>query len=161
MGPIVSGEYFGQAVMLPETSIEYHGFLSFTGHAFLHGVFSPVYLAFAGILVAWLLYIKFPDIPGKLAEYFNIVYRVLVNKYGFDDFNQFVFAGGARLVGRYLWQLGDVKIIDGMLVDGSALTVRWFSGIIRHIQTGYLYHYAFTMIIGLLLLLGLFVHHVI
>ena len=64
-------------------------------------------------------------------------------------------------MGKFLWQIGDVKLIDGLLVNGSALTVRWFSGVVRHIQSGYLYHYAFAMIIGLLLLLGLFVHNII
>jgi NADH-quinone oxidoreductase subunit L len=161
MGPIISGEYFADAVMIPELQLDYHGLLSFTGHAFLHGLFSPVYLAFAGIFVAWLLYIKFTDIPEKIANYFSLIHRLLLNKYGFDDFNQAVFAGGARGMGHFLWQLGDVKLIDGLLVNGSALTVQWFSGVVRHIQSGYLYHYAFAMIIGLLLLLGLFVHNII
>ncbi len=161
MGPIISGEYFADAVMAPELQLDYHGLLSFTGHAFLHGLFSPVYLAFAGIFVAWLLYIKFTDIPEKIAKYFSLIHRLLLNKYGFDDFNQAVFAGGARGIGRFFWHTGDVKLIDDLLVNGSALTVRWFSGVVRHVQTGYLYHYAFAMIIGLLLLLGLFVHNII
>ena len=89
------------------------------------------------------------------------LYLMLVHKYGFDELYQIIFAGGTRSIGRLLWQIGDVRLIDGLIVNGSALTVRWFSGVVRHVQSGYLYHYAFTMIIGLLLLLALFVHRII
>ena len=84
-----------------------------------------------------------------------------MNKYGFDDFNQKVFAGGTRAMGRLLWHVGDETVIDGVLINGTANLVRRFAGVIRNIQSGYLYHYAFTMIIGLLLLLAIFVHHII
>ena len=136
----------------------YHGVVSFTLHAFQQ---PPVYLAFAGIVVAWFLYIKFPALPEKFANIFKPVHQFLLWKYGLDDLNQFVFAGGTRSIGRLLWQIGDVKIIDGVLVDGSALAVRWFSGVVRQVQSGYLYHYAFSMIIGLMLLLAIFVHKLI
>ena len=86
---------------------------------------------------------------------------MLENKYWADAFNQKVFAGGARGIGQLLWQMGDVKIIDDLIVNGSAFSVRKFSGVIRHIQSGYLYHYAFAMIVGLLLLLAVFVHKLI
>jgi NADH-quinone oxidoreductase subunit L len=86
------------------------------------------------------------------------VYRALVNKYWFDAFNDWFFAGGARATGRLLWQLGDVKLIDGVLIDGSAKMIDWWAGVVRRVQSGYLYHYAFAMIIGLLALLGIFVH---
>ena len=108
--------------------------------------------------LAWLLYIKYPQVPAMLAERFSLLHRILLNKYGLDDFNQAVFAGGARKIGQHLWQFGDVRIIDGVLVDGTAAAVRWFSGVVRTLQSGYLYDYAFAMIIGLLLLLALFVH---
>ena len=72
--------------------------------------------------------------------------------------DQFFFAGGARGLGSLLWRIGDIKLIDGLVVNGSAKAVGWFSGVIRHVQSGYLYHYAFAMIIGLLLLLGWFVN---
>ncbi|MEE8233747.1 MAG: NADH-quinone oxidoreductase subunit L, partial [Gammaproteobacteria bacterium] len=120
-----------------------------------------ILLAFSGVLTAWLLYIRFPAVPEKIANSLSMIYRLLVNKYGFDDFNQKVFAGGARGIGRLFWQLGDVKLIDGLMVNGSALSVRWFSGVIRQIQSGYLYHYAFAMIAGLLLFLAVFVHELI
>jgi NADH-quinone oxidoreductase subunit L len=75
-----------------------------------------------------------------------------------DDFNDRVFAGGARSTGQVLWQVGDVTVIDGLLVNGSARAVSWFSGIARQLQSGYLYHYAFAMIIGLLAFIALFVY---
>ena len=106
----------------------------------------------------YLLYIKYTDVPEKLAQTFKPVYLTLVNKYWFDAFNQKVFAGGARNIGQVLWRMGDVKVIDGILVDGSAAAVRWISSVVRTLQSGYLYDYAFAMIIGLLLLLGVFVH---
>ena len=77
---------------------------------------------------------------------------------GFDRFNDWFFAGGTRQLGNLLWRIGDITLIDGLMVNGSAKVVGWFSGMIRHIQTGLLYHYAFGMIMGLALLLGLFVY---
>jgi len=141
--------------VLGEIGEEYHGVLGFTLHAFQA---APVYLAFAGVLIAWLLYIKFPQVPAQLADRFSIVYRILMDKYGFDRFNQAVFAGGARKTGQFFWRIGDVRIIDDFFVNGSALAVRWFSGVVRTLQSGFLYDYAFAMIIGLLLLLAVFVH---
>lgn len=162
IGPMLFEGYFGDAIfvagshdVLAKIGEDYHGIWMFTLHAFKH---PPVYLAFAGVIVAWLLYIKFPQLPEKIASTFRPIHQFLLNKYGLDDLNQFVFAGGTRNIGKLLWQIGDVKIIDGVLVNGSAQAVRWFSGVVRHVQSGYLYHYAFTMIIGLLLLLAIFVH---
>jgi len=164
IGPMLFEGYFLDAIYVkPEHDVlatigeGYHGVWAFTLHAFQT---PPVYLALAGVVTAWLLYIKFTEVPDMLAKKFNWLYRVLVNKYGFDDFNQTVFAGGSRLIGKLLWQIGDVKIIDGTLVNGTAQAVRWISGKVRGIQTGHLYDYAFTMIIGLLLLLAVFVHRI-
>ncbi len=164
IGPMLFEGYFGSAIyvavehdVLAEIGKDYHGVLTFTLHAFKH---PPVYLALAGVFTAWLLYIKLPHLPEKIAGMFSPIYKLLLNKYGFDDFNQFVFAGGTRRIGDLFWKLGDVKLIDGLAVNGTALAVRWFSGVVRQVQSGYLYHYAFSMIIGLLLLLALFVHKV-
>ena len=165
IGPMLFGGYFGDAIyvagqhdVLAHIGEEYHGILGFTEHAFKQ---APVYIAFAGVFVAWLFYIKLPGLPEKFANMFKLLYEILVRKYGLDEFNQFVFAGGTRKIGNLLWQLGDVRVIDGALVNGTAFTVRWFSGVIRRVQSGYLYDYAFTMIIGLLLLLAIFVHKLI
>ena len=162
VGPMLFQGYFQEAIrVLPEHDVlaiigeEYHGIWMFTLHAFSQ---APVYLALAGVLTAYLLYIKYTDVPEKLAQTFKPVYLTLVNKYWFDAFNQKVFAGGARNIGQVLWRMGDVKVIDGILVDGSAAAVRWISSVVRTLQSGYLYDYAFAMIIGLLLLLGVFVH---
>ena len=170
-GPMLFGDYFSGAIqvdedhaVLLELGRHYHGEWyqigwQFFGHAISHP--TVILLAFSGIFTAWLLYIKYPAVPEKFANNLSMVYRLLVNKYGFDDFNQKVFAGGARGIGQLFWQIGDVKIIDDLIVNGSAFSVRKFSGVIRHIQSGYLYHYAFAMILGLLLLLAVFVHKLI
>ena len=162
--PLLIGDYFGSAIyvsgehnVLSKIAAEYHGIVSFITHAFLY---PPVYLAFSGLFVAWLCYIKYPSLPGKLVNRIGFIHKVLVNKYGFDDFNQIVFAGGVRKIGYFLSEFGDIKMIDGVLVNGSARSVRIFSNMIRHIQSGYLYHYAFAIIIGLLLSLAIFVHGV-
>ena len=161
LGPVVFGSYFEGAIyvapahdVLGELAEHYHGLLGFTLHAFGG---PAVYLAAAGALTAWYIYMKNPAIAGNLARRFSGIYRVLVNKYYADDFNQAVFAGGARGVGRLLWKLGDTLLIDGLIINGIARMVGWVAGVVRQVQSGYLYHYAFSMIIGLLLLLFWFV----
>ncbi len=158
--PVVFGDYFAGAIhvlprhdVLGEMAQHYHGPVSFVLHA-LQG--PAVYLAAAGVFVAWFVYMHKPELADSVAQRFKGIYRVLVNKYYADDFNQAVFAGGARGTGWTLWKLGDVLIIDGLLVNGSARLVGWVSQKVRKIQTGYLYTYAFGMIIGLLLLLSWF-----
>jgi NADH-quinone oxidoreductase subunit L len=161
LGPVVFGSYFDGAIyvapahdVLGELAEHYHGVLGFTLHAFGG---PAIYLAIAGVFTAWYIYMKNPAIAGNLARRFSGIYRVLVNKYYADDFNDAVFAGGARGIGRLLWKLGDTLLIDGLIINGSARMVGWVAGVVRHVQSGYLYHYAFSMIIGLLLLLFWFV----
>jgi len=161
-GPMLFDGYFMQAIhvasthdVLAEMGKGYHGVFSFTLHAFKS---APVYLTLAGVVTAWALYIKFPYIPAILEKRFSLLHKILINKYGFDDFNQVVFARGSREIGRLLWRFGDIRLIDGFFVNGTALTIRWFSSVVRTIQSGYLYDYAFAMILGLLFLLGIFVH---
>ncbi len=162
LGPMLFGDYFGSTIyVLPEHDVlaqlgsHYEGVLLFTLYAFKH---PPVYLAFAGIFVAWLCYIKFPQLPEMLVSRIRFIHRILENKYGFDDFNQAVFARGTRGIGQFLWNFGDINIIDGLFVNGTARSVGIISGLIRHIQSGYLYHYAFAIIMGLLVLIAVFVH---
>jgi len=158
--PVLFGNYFGSAIqVLPE-----HATLAKVGedfsmaHFFGHGLVSaPFWLAIAGLGSAWYFYEKRPDIPEAISNKIKFIYTMLVNKYWIDDFNDWFFAGGVRGIGRNLWNFGDVKIIDGLIVNGSAKTVGWISSIIRNIQTGYLYHYAFAMIIGVLVFIVLFV----
>jgi NADH-quinone oxidoreductase subunit L len=104
--------------------------------------------------VAWFLYLKRPDIPARLSTQFNGVYNVLVNKYYFDWFNENVLAPAARGLGLGLWKVGDETLIDGALVNGSAKAVGMLATVSRGLQSGYLYHYAFAMIVGLAALVG-------
>ncbi len=159
--PVVFGDYFGNAIAVsPEHNTvgqvaeHYHGVWGFV----LHGIMGPaVWLALAGLATAWFIYIKKPEIADQAATKFRFIYTLLVNKYGFDRFNEIFFAGGARGTGWTFWKLGDVLLIDGLLVNGSAKLVGWMSGIVRHLQTGYLYTYAFSMIAGLLALMSWFI----
>jgi len=131
----------------------FHGPISFA----LHAVQTiPFWLAMAGVGTAFWFYMVSPSIPEKLDQKFSGLRRILDNKYGFDDFNQAVFAGGSVAVGRTLWKAGDQAIIDGALVNGSAKGIGLFANLARGAQTGYLYHYAFAMIIGLLALMTVF-----
>jgi NADH-quinone oxidoreductase subunit L len=131
---------------------EFHGVLGMMLHALTT---LPFWLSLAGIATAWYLYIKRPDLPAVIAGRFSLIYRILDKKYGFDEFNEWFFARGTRGLGRGLWQFGDVRTIDGVLVNGSAHLVGWFAGVIRYLQSGFIYHYAFTMIIGVLVLITL------
>ncbi len=129
----------------------FHGPFSFVLHGFT-GL--PLYLAFGGVIAAWYIYLKDPSIAERSKEKFGFIYNLLDQKYYFDRFNEIVFATTSRGVGHVLWRLGDALLIDGLVVNGSARFVGWISSIIRHAQTGYLNHYAFVMITGLILLLG-------
>ena len=117
----------------------------------------PFVLAASGVLLAWFFYTKRPDIPAAIQQKLSLINKILENKYGFDAFNERVFAGGARFIGGKLWQIGDVQIIDGAIVNGTARLVNRISGKIRHLQSGLIYHYAFAMIIGVFLFLTFFI----
>jgi len=161
IGPMVFGDFFGNAIMvhaehdvLAHVGEEYHGVLGFMVHGMTQ---LPFWLAMSGVATAYYLYMVRPDLPGKLQQRFQWLHTILENKYGFDDFNQKVFAGGSRMIGQVLWKVGDQTLIDGAIVNGAAKSVGAISKIVRRIQTGYLYTYAFAMIIGLWLLLTYFV----
>jgi NADH-quinone oxidoreductase subunit L len=108
------------------------------------------------VVVAWFFYMKRPDLPAVVSRTFSPVYKLLANAYYLDKINEIVFARGAVAIGRGLWKEGDVVVIDGV-VNGSAKFIGWFATVIRFLQSGYIYHYAFAMIIGMLGLLTLFV----
>jgi len=157
-GDMLFGDYFKNAItVLPQHDVlkvighEWHGVVSFALHAFSS---LPFYLALGGVLTAWFLYVKRPDIPEMLENRFKGLHTLLVNKYYFDDINQALFADGTVKLGTQLWKQGDEKLIDGLMVNGSAKSVRAFGGLLRNIQTGQLFHYAFAMIIGLVFFLG-------
>ena len=98
-----------------------------------------------------------PDLPGLIQQKYTGLYNFMVRKYGFDEFYQSVFMRGGQSLGTALWKYGDAGLIDGLMVNGTARLVGWFAAITRHVQTGYLYTYAFAMIVGLLILLTWFV----
>ncbi len=159
--PVVFGNWFdgvihvsGQHDVLAEIGQHYHGPVAFVAHAFGG---PAIYLAGAGVATAWYVYLKNPQLADTMRRRFAAIYTLLVNKYYADDFNEVVFAGGARGVGQLLWRIGDVAIIDGLIVNGGARMVGWVSGMLRRIQTGYLYTYAFSMILGLMLMIFWFV----
>jgi len=161
IGDMVFGDFFGDAIfvaaehdVLAQVGTHYHGVIGFITHGLQT---PPFWLAMAGVATAYYLYMVNTELPAKIHKAFNWIYRILENKYGFDSFNEKVFAGGSRLIGRILWKGGDQAIIDGAVVNGSAKTIGMVARIVRHVQSGYLYHYAFAMIIGVWLLLTYFV----
>jgi NADH-quinone oxidoreductase subunit L len=161
--PMLFGNYFAESIYIAEghRAVEEitanfhgaHGFALIIG-SIVHGMQTPPFwLAVGGIVFAWVCYIKQPDLPGKIATKFAPITRALENKYGFDEFNQAVFANGAVKLGMKLWKSVDAGLIDGVIVNGSANLVASLAGKLRQVQTGYIYHYAFAMIIGLVLLI--------
>jgi len=161
IGPVLFGGYFGESISiapshpgLREMAAEFHGVLPMMAHA-VQTV--PFWLTLAGIAAAWTLYILKPELHGKLRQKAGILVTILEEKYGFDRFNDWFFAGGARKFGSGLWRFGDVTVIDGLMVNGSARLVGWFAGVVRLIQSGFIYHYAFFMIIGVSVLLTYFI----
>jgi len=156
--PMLFGDYFRDSIqVLPEHDTlarvgeNFRGIWSFAAHALTT---PPVFLAAASVLAAWYCYLRRPELPAMLARGAQWPYRALVRKYGFDELYQALFARGAQGTAQFLWRRGDVALIDGFLVNGAASAVRRLASAARRVQTGYLYHYAFTMIVGLLLLLG-------
>src|SRR6266536_2723883 len=155
--PMVVGDFFGSSIiMLAEHPAihgfreEWHGVTAFIEHGL---VSLPFWLALAGIASAWYLYLGNPGLPERLAKAAAPVYAFLYNNYYIDKFNDWFFAGGARRVGAILRDVGEGRIIDGFFVNGTAKVVGWASALLRHMQSGYVYHYAFTMIVGLFALL--------
>jgi NADH-quinone oxidoreductase subunit L len=159
IGPMVFGDYFNAAIqVLPQhDAIEKLG-AEFTGIGgmMLHALTTaPFWLSTAGIFTAWYLYTVRTDIPAKIKSNFTVVYNILDRKYYIDELYSWLFAGGTRTLGTALWKFGDVKVIDGFFVNGAARVVAFTASIVRRYQTGYIYHYAFTMIVGIFVILTL------
>jgi NADH-quinone oxidoreductase subunit L len=159
--PMLFGEYFKGAIhisdkhpAMEELAHEFHGAAAMAMHAVTT---LPFWLALGGVALSWFFYMKRPDIPEAIKNRFSLVYTILENKYGFDAFNDWFFAGGARKIGAGFFRFGDVAVIDGFFVNGSARMVALFSRITREWQSGYIYHYAFAMIIGVLIFVTWFV----
>ena len=159
--PLLFGGGFGDSIFLGEHSREVlHEIGESVGdwlHFGLHAATNPVfYIMLAGVISAWALYIKWPHLPDTLAARLKPVIYVLENKYGFDVLNERVIAPLARLLGKGFWKIGDQGIIDGIAVNGSANTIGYIAGVVRRVQSGFLYSYAFWMVIGLDVMLGWF-----
>ncbi|RJG06360.1 NADH-quinone oxidoreductase subunit L [Noviherbaspirillum cavernae] len=154
IGPMLHGDFFKGAIFVGEShpamtelAHHFHGAVAMA----LHGFTSlPFMLALAGVVSAYYCYLVNPKVPAWFYSKFHAIYTLLDQKYYMDRINEVVFAGGARLLGGGLWKVGDRTLIDGLIVNGSAKMVGWFSTVVRHFQSGYIYHYAFVMIIGVL-----------
>jgi NADH-quinone oxidoreductase subunit L len=172
IGPMVFGDFFKMTIpgtgnipvilidasahpAMAHLSEHFHGAAAMGIHALTS---LPFGLALAGVVLSWFFYMKRPDIPAAIQSRFSALYTLLDNKYYFDKINEVVFAGGARLLGKAFWRGGDVAVIDGVIVDGSARLVSMISAVTRTLQTGYVYHYAFTMIIGVFVLMTLWLN---
>jgi len=161
IAPMVFGDVFQGAIsvapahdVLKHVAEHFHGAMSFA----LHGLTGlPFILVLLGFGSAFYLYMVNPTLPAQIQQRFAPLYTLLDNKYYFDCFYQWFFAKGSRETGATLWKYADAGLIDGLMVNGTARLVGWVSSVVRHLQTGYLYTYAFAMIIGLLILLTWFV----
>ncbi|MDB5773171.1 MAG: nuoL [Burkholderia sp.] len=154
IGPMLHGDFFKDAIFvsdkhpaMTELTSAFHGATAMA----LHGLTTaPFWLALAGVVSAYYCYMVNPRVPAWFYAKFRAIHTLLENKYYMDAINQAVFAGGARVLGNGLWKVGDRTLIDGLVVNGSAKLVGWFSTVIRQAQSGYIYHYAFVMILGVL-----------
>ncbi|MDX1914895.1 MAG: NADH-quinone oxidoreductase subunit L [Methylophilus sp.] len=163
--PMLFGDFFKGVITInaeahpamEHLTHHYHEFLHTPAGMALHGLMTlPFILAASGVALSWFFYMKRPDIPAGIQNKFSFINQVLENKYGFDRFNERVFATGSRFIGNKLWQIGDVQLIDGAMVNGTANLMGKISAKVRHLQSGLIYHYAFAMIIGVFLFLTFF-----
>ena len=160
--PMLFGDFFKSVITV---NLEKHPAMEELAKLFhgpaqmaLHGLTAaPFWLALAGVVTAWYMYMRNPALPAAIKAKCGPLYTLLENKYYLDWFNENVLARGARVLGTGLWKIGDQKVIDGALVNGSWKIVGWVSSIVRRLQSGYIYHYAFGMIIGVFVLMTYFV----
>ena len=151
VGAILHGDYFGAAIVSPEHEGEFAGWL----HTMIEGFTGwPFILAFLGFATATYVYLFNPSVADKAQSALRPLWIVLDRKYWFDPIYQAVFARGSLLLGRGLWKGGDVGVIDNVLIDGTSAGVARIAASVRWVQSGYLYTYAFAMILGLVALLG-------
>ncbi|VAW52851.1 NADH-ubiquinone oxidoreductase chain L [hydrothermal vent metagenome] len=158
--PMLFGSYFDNVIFVKEAhnvlahvKDHYHGQWAMIQHSITS---PPFILAMLGVVSAWYIYLKKPQIAEITSKKFSYLYKMLDKKYWMDELYVKIFSNGSRGLGKIFWRAGDAMLIDGLIINGSAKVVYWFAGVVRHIQTGMLYHYAFAMILGLLGLLYLF-----
>jgi NADH-quinone oxidoreductase subunit L len=156
------GEFFKDAIfvnadkhhVMHELADAFHGPVAMAVHAVSS---APFWLALSGVVVSWYMYLINPAVPAFFARVLRPLIVVLENKYFLDWINENILAHGARMLGTGLWQVGDRTLIDGLLVNGSWKVVGWVAGVVRWFQSGYLYHYALVMILGVFMLMTYFV----
>jgi NADH-quinone oxidoreductase subunit L len=160
VAPVVFGDFFAGAIEVrPQNDVvatlasHFDGAVAFALHGFVTLPFALLVLGFA--LATW-LYLFRPELPARIKQRLILLWTILDQKYGFDAFYQRVFADGSVGLGRFLWRWTDQGLIDGMLVNGSANSIGRFALVVRRIQSGLLYHYAFVMILGLIVVLAAF-----
>ena len=159
--PMLYGDFFKDVIYVnheahPTMSImaqNFHGALGMVSHSLVTPV---LYLAIAGVVTAWYLYVKAPHLPAKIAATFSPVYKLLDNKYYLDVIYFNVFAKGSRALGTFFWKVGDTLIIDNGIVNGSAKLVGAVAAQVRKMQTGFIYTYAAAMVFGVLVLIVAF-----
>ena len=160
--PMLYGEFFKDVIfvnaekhpVMQEMAEMFHGPVAMAVHALST---APFWLALAGVVVSWYMYLVNPKVPAFFARVLRPVIVVLENKYFLDWINENILARGARLLGTGLWKVGDRALIDGLVVNGSWKVVGLISGAVRRFQSGYLYHYALVMILGVFALMTYFV----
>jgi NADH-quinone oxidoreductase subunit L len=162
VGPMLFGDFFKDAIFV---NVEIHNAMEMLREEFhgpvqmaLHGLTSaPFWLALSGVVLSFYMYMVNPALPAAIKRRVEPLYTLLENKYYMDWFNENVLAPAARGVGVVLWKVGDQAVIDGACVNGSWRIVGWISGMVRKVQTGYLYDYALTMVLGVFVLMTYFV----
>lgn len=146
--------------VLPDHNVLHHLAEEYHGAALMAleaGKTLTFWLAIAGIITAWLFTVGYPQWSEILKRRFSVVYAILMRKYGFDDFNQIVFVHGTQDTGHVFYEVSDVKLIDGVAVNGSGRLIRWFAIVGKKLQTGYIYHYALAMVLGLVIFLAWYI----
>jgi len=143
------GHFWGDAIFV----LEANNTLEAAHHVPQWVMLLPIGVAIAGIALAWLLYMKWTSLPAKFAKFYSPVYKFLLNKWYFDELYNAVFVNGAKKLGNVFWKVGDVKIIDGLGPNGFAWVSARLAERTSKLQSGFLYHYAFAMLVGLALLI--------
>ncbi|WP_422087334.1 NADH-quinone oxidoreductase subunit L [Variovorax sp.] len=160
--PMLFGEFFKNAIFvdgakhhaMKELEEGFHGPVAMA----IHGLTTaPFWLALAGVVLSWYMYMINPALPAAIKRAFGPIYRLLENKYYMDWFNENVIARATRALGTGLWKGGDQALIDGAVVNGSWKVIGRISGVVRWMQSGYIYHYAFAMLLGIFVLMTYFV----
>lgn len=158
LDPMVVGDFFEGVIhvntnhpAMAEIKSHWHGYWSFVGHGLMA---APFWLAMAGLVSAYYIYMKKPIIAKIAYHKLRPIHTLLDKKYFADEFNMAVFAGGTIALGKGLWAVGDRFLIDGLMVNGSAKLIVWVASVARKMQTGYLYHYVFSIIIGVLAIMS-------